>query len=404
MKYAVVLCDGMADTPVPQLNNQTPMTAANKPCMNKLAKQSEVGLLKTVAQGLKPGSDVANLSVMGYEPAKYYTGRSPLEAASIGIDLKNTDVTLRCNLVTLTDEPEYSDKTILDYCADDISTAEAKVLIEYVQEKLGNDVFKFYPGVSYRHCLVWSNGNPKPGVLTPPHDITGKPIKEYIPKGDCVDGLYDLMVRSYDILKDHPVNIERIKRGKKPANSIWLWGEGMKPILDSFESKYSVKGSVISAVDLLKGIGICAGMATPDVEGATGYIDTNFEGKLQAAINEFDRGQDFVYIHVEAPDECGHRGEVENKVRAIELIDEKILAPLVDYLEKSGDDFKILVCPDHPTPLEIRTHTSNPVPYMIYTSNKKVDSGVEVFDEKSAAATGVYNDNGFTLMGAFIGK
>ncbi len=404
MKYAVVLCDGMADTPVPQLNNQTPMTAANKPCMNKLAKQSEVGLLKTVAPGLKPGSDVANLSVMGYEPAKYYTGRSPLEAASIGIDLKNTDVTLRCNLVTLTDEPEYSDKTILDYCADDISTAEAKVLIEYVQEKLGNDVFKFYPGVSYRHCLVWSNGNPKPGVLTPPHDITGKPIKEYIPKGDCVDGLYDLMVRSYDILKDHPVNIERIKRGKKPANSIWLWGEGMKPILDSFESKYRVKGSVVSAVDLLKGIGICAGMATPDVEGATGYIDTNFEGKLQAAINEFDRGQDFVYIHVEAPDECGHRGEVENKVRAIELIDEKILAPLVDYLEKSGDDFKILVCPDHPTPLEIRTHTSNPVPYMIYTSNKKVDSGVEVFDEKSAAATGVYNDNGFTLMGTFIGK
>ena len=404
MKCAVVLCDGMADTPVPQLNNQTPMTAANKPCMNKLAKQSEVGLLKTVAPGLKPGSDVANLSVMGYEPAKYYTGRSPLEAASIGIDLKNTDVTLRCNLVTLTDEPEYSDKTILDYCADDISTAEAKVLIEYVQEKLGNDVFKFYPGVSYRHCLVWSNGNPKPGVLTPPHDITGKPIKEYIPKGDYVDGLYDLMVKSYDILKDHPVNIERVKRGKKPANSIWLWGEGMKPILDSFESKYKVKGSVISAVDLLKGIGICAGMATPDVEGATGYIDTNFEGKLQAAINEFDRGQDFVYIHVEAPDECGHRGEAENKVKAIELIDEKILAPLVDYLEKSGDDFKILVCPDHPTPLEIRTHTSNPLPYMVYTSNKKVDSGVDVFDEKSAAATGVYNDNGFTLMGTFIGK
>lgn len=404
MKYAVVLCDGMADTPVPQLNNQTPMTAANKPCMNKLAKQSEVGLLKTVAPGLKPGSDVANLSVMGYEPAKYYTGRSPLEAASIGIDLKNTDVTLRCNLVTLTDEPEYSNKTILDYCADDISTAEAKVLIEYVQEKLGNDVFKFYPGVSYRHCLVWSNGNPKPGVLTPPHDITGKPIKEYIPKGDYVDGLYDLMVKSYDILKDHPVNIERVKRGKKPANSIWLWGEGMKPILDSFESKYKVKGSVISAVDLLKGIGICAGMATPDVEGATGYIDTNFEGKLQAAINEFDRGQDFVYIHVEAPDECGHRGEAENKVKAIELIDEKILAPLEDYLEKSGDDFKILVCPDHPTPLEIRTHTSNPVPYMVYTSNKKVDSGVDVFDEKSAAATGVYNDNGFTLMGTFIGK
>lgn len=402
MKYAVVLCDGMADTPVPQLNNQTPMTVANKPCMNKLAKNSEVGLLKTVAEGLKPGSDVANLSVMGYEPARYYTGRSPLEAASIGIDLKDTDVTLRCNLVTLSDEAEYSDKTILDYCADDISTAEARVLVEYVQEKLGNETFKFYPGVSYRHCLVWSNGNPHPGVLTPPHDITGKPIKEYIPNGDAVDGLYNLMVKSYDILKEHPVNLERIKRGKRPANSIWLWGEGMKPRLDSFESKYNVKGSVISAVDLLKGIGICAKMSTPDVDGATGYIDTNFEGKLQAAINEFDRGQDFVYIHVEAPDECGHRGEIENKVKAIELIDSKILAPLVEYFNNSGSDYKILICPDHPTPLEIKTHTNKPVPYMVYTSNKTVNSGVQVFDEKSAEATGIYNENGFTLMSKFI--
>ncbi len=402
MKYAVVLCDGMADTPVEELGGKTPMSVADKPCMNKLAKYSEIGLLKTVAEGLKPGSDVANLSVMGYEPAKYYTGRSPLEAASIGIDLKDTDVTLRCNLVTLSDEAEYSDKTILDYCADDISTAEAKVLVEYVQEKLGNEIFKFYPGVSYRHCLVWSNGNPHPGVLTPPHDITGKPIKEYIPKGDDVDDLYDLMVKSYDILKDHPVNIERIKRGKKPANSIWLWGEGTKPLLDSFESKYNVKGSVISAVDLLKGIGICAKMSTPDVEGATGYIDTNFEGKLQSAINEFKRGQDFVYIHIEAPDECGHRGEVSNKVKAIELIDSKILAPLVEYLNGCGDDYKILICPDHPTPLAIKTHTNKPVPYLVYTSNNKLDSGVEVFDEKSAEDTGIYNENGFTLMGKFI--
>lgn len=404
MKYAVVLCDGMADTPVPQLGNKTPMEVADKPCMNSLAKDSEMGLIKTVAEGLKPGSDVANLSVMGYEPAKYYSGRSPLEAASIGIDLKDTDVTLRCNLVTLSDENEYSDKTILDYCADDISTAEAKVLVEYVQEKLGNEIFKFYPGVSYRHCLVWANGEPNPGVLIPPHDITGKPIKEYIPKGDYVDGLYELMVKSYDILKDHPVNLERIKNGKRPANSIWLWGEGTKPLLDSFESKYNVKGSVISAVDLLKGIGICAGMATPYVEGATGYIDTNFEGKLKAAIDEFERGQDFVYIHVEAPDECGHRGEVENKVKAIELIDSKILAPLVKYFKNCGDDYKILICPDHPTPLEIKTHTNKPVPYLIYTSNQKVNSGADIFDEKSAEATGVYNDNGFTLMSKFISK
>ncbi|MEE0264156.1 MAG: cofactor-independent phosphoglycerate mutase [Acutalibacteraceae bacterium] len=402
MKYAVVLCDGMADTPVAQLDNKTPMTVANKPCMNELAKYSEVGLLKTVAEGLKPGSDVANLSVMGYEPAKYYSGRSPLEAASIGIDLKDTDVTLRCNLVTLSDEAEYSDKTILDYCADDISTAEAKILVEYIEEKLGNDIFKFYPGVSYRHCLVWANGNPQPGVLTPPHDITGNPIKEYIPKGDDVDGLYDLMVKSYELLKDHPVNIERINRGKKPANSIWLWGEGTKPLLDSFEKKYGVKGSVISAVDLLKGIGICAEMATPDVEGATGYIDTNFEGKLQAAIDEYERGQDFVYIHVEAPDECGHRGEIENKVKAIELIDSKILAPLVEYFNKCGDDYKILICPDHPTPLAIKTHTNKPVPYLVYTSNNKQENGIAVFDEKAAESTGVYNENGFTLMAEFV--
>lgn len=403
MKYAVVLCDGMADTPVPALGEKTPMEVANKPCMDMLAKNSEMGLLKTVAEGLKPGSDVANLSVMGYEPAKYYTGRSPLEAASIGIDLKNTDVTLRCNLVTLSDEAEYSDKTILDYCADDISTAEAKILVEFIQEKLGTDIFKFYTGVSYRHCLVWANGNPNPGVLTPPHDITGNPIKNYIPQGDDVADLYDLMVKSYDILKDHPVNLERIAKGKRPANSIWLWGEGMKPQLDSFQSKYNVKGSVISAVDLLKGIGICAEMSTPDVQGATGYIDTNFEGKLQATIDEFNRGQDFVYIHIEAPDECGHRGEIENKVKAIELIDEKILAPLVEYLNNCGEDYKILICPDHPTPLAIKTHTDKPVPYLVYTSNNKIESGFDKFSEKNAEATGIYNEYGFTLMGKFIG-
>ncbi len=403
MKYAVVLCDGMADTPVPSLGDKTPMEVADKPCMDMLSKNSEIGLLKTVAEGLKPGSDVANLSVMGYEPSKYYTGRSPLEAASIGIDLKDTDVTLRCNLVTLSDEAEYSDKTILDYCADDISTAEAKILVEFVQEKLGNDVFKFYPGVSYRHCLVWAKGNPNPGVLTPPHDITGKPIKEYIPQGNDIDGLYDLMVKSYDILKDHPVNLERIAKGKRPANSIWLWGEGIKPQLDSFESKFNVKGSVISAVDLLKGIGVCAGMATPNVEGATGYIDTNFEGKLQATIDEFNRGQDFVYIHIEAPDECGHRGEIENKVKAIELIDKKVLAPLVGYLNNSGEDYKILICPDHPTPLAIKTHTNKPVPYLVYASNNQINSGVDKFSEKTAESTGIYIDNGFTLMGKFIG-
>lgn len=403
MKYLVMLCDGMADEPNEALGNSTPMEKANKPCMNSLAAKAEVGIVKTVAEGLKPGSDVANLSVLGYEPAVYYSGRSPLEAASIGIDLKDTDVTLRCNLVTLSDDEDYENKTILDYCADDISSEEAKILIEYIQEKLGNDVFRFYPGVSYRHCLVWSNGNPHPGVLTPPHDITGKVITDYIPKGEAVDELYDLMKKSYDLLKDHPVNKARIARGKRPANSIWLWGEGTKPLLDNFSEKFGIKGSMISAVDLLKGIAICAGMNSVDVDGATGYLDTNFDGKCKAAIEEFKNGADLVYIHVEAPDECGHRGEIENKVKAIEMIDEHILGPVVEFL-KGYDDFAVLVCPDHPTPLSIRTHTSTPVPYLIYDSKNEINSGVKVFCEKEARETGNYIEKGFTMMNYFLTK
>lgn len=403
MKYLVMLCDGMADEPNEALGNSTPMQKANKPCMDSLAAKAEVGIVKTVAEGLKPGSDVANLSVLGYEPAVYYSGRSPLEAASIGIDLKDTDVTLRCNLVTLSDEEDYEKKTILDYCADDISSEEAKILIEYIQEKLGNDKFRFYPGVSYRHCLVWSNGNPHPGVLTPPHDITGKVITDYIPKGEAVDELYDLMKKSYDLLKDHPVNKARIARGKRPANSIWLWGEGTKPLLDNFSEKFGIKGSMISAVDLLKGIAICAGMNSVDVDGATGYLDTNFDGKCKAAIEEFKKGADLVYIHVEAPDECGHRGEIENKVKAIEMIDEHILAPVVEFL-RGYDDFAVLVCPDHPTPLSIRTHTSTPVPYLIYDSKNEINSGVKVFCEKEARETGNYIEKGFTMMNYFLTK
>jgi 2,3-bisphosphoglycerate-independent phosphoglycerate mutase len=403
VKYLVMLCDGMADEPNEALGNSTPMEKANKPCMDSLAAKAEVGIVKTVAEGLKPGSDVANLSVLGYEPAVYYSGRSPLEAASIGIDLKDTDVTLRCNLVTLSDDEDYENKTILDYCADDISSEEAKILIEYIQEKLGNDVFRFYPGVSYRHCLVWSNGNPHPGVLTPPHDITGKVITDYIPKGEAVDELYDLMKKSYDLLKDHPVNQARIARGKRPANSIWLWGEGTKPLLDNFSEKFGIKGSMISAVDLLKGIAICAGMNSVDVDGATGYLDTNFDGKCKAAIEEFKKGADLVYIHVEAPDECGHRGEIENKVKAIEMIDEHILGPVVEFL-KGYDDFAVLACPDHPTPLSIRTHTSTPVPYLIYDSKNEINSGVKVFCEKEARETGNYIEKGFTMMNYFLTK
>ena len=403
MKYLVILCDGMADEPYQALNNKTPMELAKKPTMDMLASKGEVGMVKTVAEGLKPGSDVANLSVLGYEPAVYYTGRSPLEAASIGIDLKDTDVTLRCNLVTLSDEENYEDKTMVDYCGGDISTEEAKVLVEYLEEKLGNDIFKFYAGVAYRHCLVWDNGDKDNVSFTPPHDISGRVVGEYLPQGSAVAPLYDLMKKSYDLLKNHPLNKKREDEGKNPANSIWLWGEGTKPILDSFYKKFGKKGSMISAVDLLKGIAICAEMKSVDVDGATGYIDTNFEGKADAAIKEFKNGQDFVYIHVEAPDECGHRGEYDNKVKAIELIDEKILTPVVDFL-KGYDDFAVLVCPDHPTPLNIKTHSSNPVPYLIHSSKEEKENGVKTFTEANAKATGEYIEKGFTMMNYFLSK
>ena len=291
---------------------------------------------------------------------------------------------------------------MVDYCGGDISTPEARELVEYLQENLGNDEFKFYSGVAYRHCLVWDKGNPHPGKFTPPHDIPNRVVKDYVPKGEDTAKLYDLMKRSYELLKDHPVNKKRIAEGKRPANSCWFWGEGTKPQLESFKKKTGLKGSMISAVDLLKGIAICAEMKSVDVEGTTGYIDTNFEGKCNAAIDEFKSGQDFVYIHVEAPDECGHRGEAENKVKAIELIDEKILGPVVNFL-KGYDDFAVLVCPDHPTPLSIQTHSSTPVPYLIYDS-KNEKNGVPTFNEETAKSTGNYIEKGYTLMDYFLSK
>ena len=401
MKYLVMLCDGMADEPFEALGSKTPMELAKKPMMDSLAKKAEVGIMRTVDGKMSPGSDVANLAVLGYDAKKYYTGRSPLEAMSIGIDLKDTDVTFRANLVTLSDEENYEDKTILDYCADDISTEEARVLIEYVEENLGNEIFKFYPGVSYRHCLVWSEGNPHPGKFTPPHDITGKPIKSYLPTDEAREKLLPLMVKSYDLLKEHPVNLKRIAEGKRPANSIWLWGEGTRPMLDTFEKLYGLKGSMVSAVDLLKGIAICAGMNSVDVEGATGYLDTNFEGKANAAISEFRKGQDLVYIHVEAPDECGHRAELENKVLSVELIDQKILAPVYDYLVSTGEDFRVLILPDHPTPIRLRTHTIAPVPFFLYDSAKELE-GVRGFSEETAAQKNNYVENGYTLMNLML--
>ena len=398
MKYVVLLCDGMADLPREDLGG-TPMSVAKKPNMDKLAKKSRVGLVKTVADNLKPGSDVANLSVLGYDPAIYYSGRSPLEAGSIGIDMKPTDVSFRTNLVTLSDEPLYEDKTILDYCADDISTAEAAELIKFIDEKLGTDEFRFYSGVSYRHCLIWDHGTTDIGKLTPPHDITGKPIKEYLGANENGRPLIEMMKKSYDLLKDHPVNKKRIERGLRPANSIWFWGEGVRKDLTPFAEKYGKSAAMISAVDLLKGIGKFTEMDVIAVEGATGYIDTNFDGKAQAAVDALKNGHDLVYIHVEAPDECGHRFEISNKVRSIELIDEKILGKILK--EFDGEDIKILICPDHPTPLELKTHTNAPVPFMIYDSTKE-QSGVDCFCEKSAEATGDFIAVGHTLMSEFL--
>ncbi len=403
MKYLVVLCDGMADTPNEILGGSTPMERAKKPTIDGLAKTAECGLCRTVAAGLKPGSDVANLSVMGYDPAVCYTGRSPLEAASIGVDLKDTDVALRCNLVTLSEEENYADKTMIDYCADDISTAEAEEIIKTVKQVFDSERYTFYSGVSYRHCLVVANGTTILGTMTPPHDISGRVIGEYLSDSENAAELISLMKKSYDVLKDHEINKKRIAAGRRPANSIWLWGEGRRPMLENFKEKNGVSGAVVSAVDLLKGIGICAGMATPDVEGATGYIDTNFAGKTEAAIKLFGEGYDLVYVHLEAPDECGHRGEAKNKIKAIELIDSLVAAPLFEYLKKSGDDFRILIMPDHPTPLDTKTHSAEPVPYLIYDSANPL-VGVNAFTEKTAAQAGKFIEHGPSVMAKLLNK
>ena len=400
MKYLVVLYDGMADYPVPALGGKTPMELAKKPLLDKLARFGKVGTVKTVADGLKPGSDIANMSVLGYNPKECYTGRSPLEAVSIGVDMKDTDIIFRTNLVTLSDEENYEDKTMVDYSAGDISTAEAAEIIKSVQEHFGNEKFAFYSGVAYRHCLVWNNGTLDLGKMTPPHDISGKVIGEHLSDSENAKELIAMMKESYDFLMEHPVNKERMAKGERPANSIWLWGEGTKPALSNFKEKYGVDGSIISAVDLLKGIAKCAGMGSPDVEGATGYIDTNFEGKAECAIEEL-KTKDFVYIHIEAPDECGHRNEPENKVKAIELIDEKVLARVLPELDKY-EDYKVMVLPDHPTPIVTMTHAGDAVPYLIYQKSKAADNSIESFTESTAKEAGNYVEVGYTLMDSFI--
>lgn len=402
MKYIVVLGDGMADYRIAQLGNRTPLQCANKPHIDFLASNGEIGMVKTVPEGIPPGSDAANLSVMGYDPKKYYTGRSPLEAVSMGVELSATDLAFRCNLVTLDFNGSYESSTMIDYSSDEISTEEAAELIAVINKHLSNNDIIFHPGISYRHCMVWHNGTGSRN-MTPPHDILEKNISAYLPTGDFSEMFLSFQKKSYEILKDHPVNQARIACGLRPANSIWLWGEGKRPSIPKFIDKYGVEGSVVSAVDLIKGIGLCAGLDSIDIEGATGNINTNFKGKAEAALKELEKGRDFVYVHIEAPDECGHRFEIENKVKSIEYIDELVVRPLLEGLA-AYDDYSIMVLPDHPTPLSLRTHTSEPVPYIIYRKSCEKPSGVAGYDEFQARRTGIFIEDGYTLMDRFLAR
>ncbi|SHH25572.1 phosphoglycerate mutase [Thermosyntropha lipolytica DSM 11003] len=400
MKYLLVLADGMADYPIFELSNQTPLEYAKTPNIDILAQYACIGLVKTIPEGYTPGSDVANLSVMGYDPAIYYTGRSPLEAISMGVTLKEKDLALRCNLVTLSENEEYHDKIMLDYSAGEISSKEASELIYTLQQKLGEEKISFYAGVSYRHLMLWQEAADYKLKLTPPHDISDKKIGPYLPEGDKAEKILELMQKSQDILKEHPVNKKRRQKGLKEANSIWLWGEGRKPSLTSFYQKYGLKGSVVAAVDLVKGLGIAAGLHPVEVKGATGSIETNFRGKAEAAIKELKNGQDFVYLHIEAPDEASHQGSLEKKIWAIEQIDKEVIGlvrSVLDYF----DDIRIMIMPDHPTPLSLKTHTSAPVPFMIYDKNNPCYESPGIYNEKYAQE-GLFFDSGHKLMDFFI--
>ncbi len=400
MKYLIIVYDGMADRKIPSLGNKTPMQVAKKPQMDSLAKISLCGTVSNVPTGMVPESDTANLAIMSYDPKIYSKGRSPLEAVSMGLEMQPDETAYRCNLVTLSDEYDYDNKIIIDHSSDEISTEEADKLIKALEEKLGNADRHFYTGVSYRHCLLWKNSSDTYNFARP-HDILERCIKDYLPTGKEGEPFYRLMRESYDILANHPINAERRKNGKRVANSAWLWSPGKKPALPSFKEKWGLDASVISAVDLIKGIAICAGMESIDVEGATGNVHTNYEGKANAAIDAFRRGRDLVYIHVEAPDECGHRAEIENKVLSIEYIDDKILTPVYEYLVSTGEDFKIMTLPDHPTPIEIRTHSMEPVPFMIYSSRKKYN-GVDTLTEDTAEACNNYISDGTRLMDIMV--
>lgn len=403
MKYIVVLADGMADEKIEALGNRTPLEYAETPYMDQYAPYSEIGMVHTIPEGCAKGSDTANLSVLGYNPKVYYFGRSPLEALSMGVHLRDTDITFRVNLVTLSEKEPYEEKKILDHSADEITTEEAKKLMEAVQEAFGDTIRQFFVGISYRHLLVWDKGS-KDISLTPPHDILDRCIGNYQPIGENSSLIWEMMKKSYGILNNHPVNEKRRQKGLKPANSIWLWGEGTKPILPSFKEKYGIEGAVISAVDLIKGIGIGAGMTSIEVEGATGNVYTNYKGKAEAAIKWLvEEDKDFVYIHLEGPDECGHRNELENKVKAIQWIDEKIVGPVTWALKEKGIPYKLMILPDHPTPLHLRTHTDDPVPYLIYqSSTKEIINKANKYSEEYASKTGNRSHNGYELMQYFI--
>ncbi|MGN1165693.1 MAG: cofactor-independent phosphoglycerate mutase [Lachnospiraceae bacterium] len=398
MKYIVILSDGMAGRPLEELNGMTTLEAAKTPEMDRLAGMSEVGLTSMVPNGMAPGSDTANLAVMGYDPKIYYTGRSPLEALSIGVDMKDTDVSFRCNIVTLSEEDcAYEERTIIDHSSDEISTEEAAVLIESLKEGLKKEGYSFYAGTSYRHLLIWEKG--RVVELTPPHDILTKKIGEYLPKDPV---LLEMMKKSYEILENHPINVKRRERGLHPANSAWFWGAGKKPALDSFEEKTGKKGVMISAVDLLKGIAVGAGMDRIIVEGANGGLNTNYIGKAKEAVRALAyEGYDFAYIHIEAPDEMGHQGSIESKIKAIENIDEKVLRMVIRGMEEAGEEYRLLLLPDHPTPIEVRTHTGEPVPYLLYDSTEEKD-GPAVYNEKTAAQTGNRWPDGYKLMGHLL--
>ena len=400
MKYVVVLGDGMADEPIARLNGRTPLAYANTPALDALSKKSEIGMVSTIPKGMKPGSDTANLSVMGYDPRKYYSGRSPLEALSIGVPMKDTDIALRCNIVTLSEEEgiPFAKRRILDHSSGEIETEDCAVLLRAVMEELDRPPYHFYVGTSYRHCLIWENGEVE--ELTPPHDVLGREIGPYLPDDK---NLHEMMVRSYEILKNHPINEKRRQEGLNPANCCWFWGAGTRPSLPSFYEKTGKKGIMISAVDLLKGIAVGAGMDVAGVEGANGGLDTNYEGKTQAALDALVRdGYDFAYIHIEAPDEMGHQGSVEKKLQAIEYLDRRVVAPLTAGLDASGLDYRLMVLPDHPTPIRLRTHTAESVPYLIYDSTN-VQKNDWSYNEAEAILSGNYFSEGPLLMDHFLG-